>query len=31
MAAGPPEAICHGDFGPWNVVWKGHRPVGIID
>jgi hypothetical protein len=25
------EAICHGDFGPWNVVWKGHRPVGIID
>jgi hypothetical protein len=25
------EAICHGDFGPWNVVWQGHRPVGIID
>jgi aminoglycoside phosphotransferase (APT) family kinase protein len=25
------EVICHGDFGPWNVVWQGHRPVGIID
>jgi hypothetical protein len=25
------EAICHGDFGPWNVVWQDHRPVGIID
>ncbi|MEU2390837.1 hypothetical protein [Streptomyces sp. NPDC007369] len=23
--------ICHGDFGPWNVVWQGHQPVGIID
>lgn len=25
------QVICHGDFGPWNVVWQGHRPVGIID
>ncbi|MDQ1046353.1 aminoglycoside phosphotransferase family protein [Streptomyces sp. V4I2] len=25
------EVISHGDFGPWNVVWQGHRPVGIID
>lgn len=23
--------VCHGDFGPWNVVWQGNRPVGIID
>ncbi len=25
------DVICHGDFGPWNVVWQGNRPVGIID
>jgi hypothetical protein len=28
--AGPPrdgELICHGDFGPWNLVWHGTRPV----
>lgn len=25
------EAVCHGDFGPWNTVWRGDRPVGIID
>jgi hypothetical protein len=25
------EVICHGDFGPWNVVWQGSDPVGIID
>ncbi|MFB9722303.1 aminoglycoside phosphotransferase family protein [Planobispora longispora] len=31
--AGPAEdaVVCHGDFGPWNVVWRGLRPVGIID
>ncbi|MER7212701.1 aminoglycoside phosphotransferase family protein [Streptosporangium sp. NPDC000239] len=23
--------ICHGDFGPWNIVWQGERPVGILD
>ncbi|MGP4113439.1 aminoglycoside phosphotransferase family protein [Streptomyces sp. 4N509B] len=23
--------VCHGDFGPWNVVWRGERPVGILD
>lgn len=27
----PGEIICHGDFGPWNVVWRGERAVGIID
>ena len=30
-AARPGEVICHGDFGPWNVVWRGARPVGLLD
>ncbi|MEU2020706.1 aminoglycoside phosphotransferase family protein [Streptomyces sp. NPDC016469] len=30
-ASGDDEVVCHGDFGPWNVVWQGNRPVGIID
>ena len=30
-SARPGEVICHGDFGPWNVVWDGLRPVGLID
>lgn len=25
------ELVCHGDFGPWNLVWHGTRPVGILD
>ncbi|WP_049580473.1 aminoglycoside phosphotransferase family protein [Streptomyces sp. SBT349] len=25
------EVICHGDFGPWNIVWEGTAPVGILD
>lgn len=25
------EVVCHGDFGPWNTVWQGARPIGIID
>lgn len=25
------EIMCHGDFGPWNVVWQSDEPVGIID
>jgi hypothetical protein len=29
--AGQGELICHGDFGPWNLVWQGRRPVGILD
>src|SRR5882757_3916309 len=28
---GPDELICHGDFGPWNIVWQNHRPVGLLD
>jgi len=27
----PGEIICHGDFGPWNGVWRGERIVGLID
>ncbi len=34
LEARPPlagEIICHGDFGPWNVVWEAGRPVGLLD
>jgi Phosphotransferase enzyme family len=27
----PGEVVCHGDFGPWNIVWQGIRPVGLLD
>lgn len=27
----PGEIMCHGDFGPWNIVWQGNEPVGIVD
>jgi len=29
--AGPGQVICHGDVGPWNVVWDGLTPVGLVD
>jgi hypothetical protein len=25
------EVICHGDFGPWNIVWQDGLPIGILD
>lgn len=28
---GPGDVICHGDFGPWNAVWDGDTPVGLVD
>lgn len=28
---GADELVCHGDFGPWNLVWRGFQPVGILD
>lgn len=28
---GPGEVVCHGDFGPWNIVWQGVTPVGLLD
>lgn len=34
VGVGQPAAgqiICHGDFGPWNVVWRSGQPVGLID
>jgi thiamine kinase-like enzyme len=27
----PGQIICHGDFGPWNIVWKNGVPVGLVD
>lgn len=25
------EVICHGDFGPWNIVWRYGMPFAVID
>ena len=25
------DLICHGDFAPWNIVWRDEEPVAIID
>lgn len=25
------DLVCHGDFGPWNLVWREGMPVGVID
>jgi Phosphotransferase enzyme family len=25
------EVVFHGDFAPWNVVWQGGEPVGLLD
>jgi Ser/Thr protein kinase RdoA (MazF antagonist) len=30
-AMAPAEVICHGDFAPYNCVFQGAEPVGIID
>jgi hypothetical protein len=27
----PGELVCHGDFGPWNIVWNCTTPVGLLD
>jgi Ser/Thr protein kinase RdoA (MazF antagonist) len=27
----PGEIICHGDYGPWNGVWRGGDVAGLID
>jgi hypothetical protein len=23
--------VCHGDFGPWNAVWRNGGPAGLLD
>jgi hypothetical protein len=28
---GSGEVVCHGDFAPWNIVWRGTQPVGLLD
>jgi hypothetical protein len=25
------DVVCHGDFGPWNIVWRDGLPNGVID
>jgi aminoglycoside phosphotransferase (APT) family kinase protein len=30
-APGPGELVCHGDSGPWNVVWRDGDPVALVD
>jgi Ser/Thr protein kinase RdoA (MazF antagonist) len=25
------DVICHGDFGPWNIVWRDGQPAALID
>jgi aminoglycoside phosphotransferase (APT) family kinase protein len=27
----PGQIICHGDFGPWNGVWRGGDVIGLLD
>lgn len=32
LASGSDETVlCHGDFGPHNILWSGGRPTGLID
>jgi hypothetical protein len=30
-ACGPGEIVCHGDFGPWNAVWRDGEVVALLD
>lgn len=25
------EVVCHGDYGPWNIVWRDGLPFALID
>jgi Phosphotransferase enzyme family len=31
VESGAEKVWCHGDFGPWNMVWQGDDAVGLID
>jgi aminoglycoside phosphotransferase (APT) family kinase protein len=31
LLAGTAEVICHGDYGPWNLIWRDGLPVCVID
>lgn len=31
LPVGAGQLICHGDFSPWNLVWRDGSPVGIVD
>ena len=28
-AGGPGDVICHGDYGPWNVIWEREAPAAL--
>jgi aminoglycoside phosphotransferase (APT) family kinase protein len=25
------DVVCHGDYGPWNIVWRARLPFAVID
>jgi aminoglycoside phosphotransferase (APT) family kinase protein len=29
--AGKEDVVCHGDYGPWNLVWREGLPAAVID
>jgi Ser/Thr protein kinase RdoA (MazF antagonist) len=31
MLAGAKDVVCHGDYGPWNLIWREGLPRYVID